>query len=218
MAPIKIYPPAKLPEKGVTDMLFNVWVEELEVYLGQDDTLSVFMDGGAYAEWQAYDANADRINQPQGEDAIAQLPLRRRQLRTFLSIIAKSCDINHYNIVTRHSTSLQWIYTKLREDYDIQQKGIHFFNLLDLKFQPGTGTNVVGFYNQYRNLVIANLKKTGRHHPLAERRATARREANPNLRGHHPPQRPHPHRHPPAHPRQGPLPSPYGQGQVPHGL
>ena len=159
MAPIKIYPPAKLPEKGVTDMLFNVWVEELEVYLGQDDTLSVFMDGGAYAEWQAYDANADRINQPQGEDAIAQLPLRRRQLRTFLSIIAKSCDINHYNIVTRHSTSLQWIYTKLREDYDIQQKGIHFFNLLDLKFQPGT--NVVGFYNQYRNLVIANLKKRG---------------------------------------------------------
>ena len=87
------------------------------------------------------------------------LPLRRRQLRTFLSIIAKSCDIHHYNIVTRHSTSLQWIYAKLREDYDIQQKGIHFFNLLDLKFE--SGTNVVGFYNQYRNLIIANLKKRG---------------------------------------------------------
>ena len=159
MAPIKIYPPAKLPEKGVTDMLFNVWVEELEVYLGQDETLSVFMDGGHYAEWLAFDANANRILQPQGEDDINQLPLRRRQLRTFLSIIAKSCDINHYNIITRHSTSLQWIYTKLREDYDIQQKGIHFFNLLDLQFQPGT--NVVGFYNQYRNLVIANLKKRG---------------------------------------------------------
>ena len=122
MAPIKIYPPARLPEKGVTDMLFNVWVEELEVYLGQDETLSVFMDGGHYAEWLAFDANANRILQPQGEDDINQLPLRRRQLRTFLSIIAKSCDINHYNIITRHSTSLQWIYTKLREDYDIQQK------------------------------------------------------------------------------------------------
>ena len=54
MAPIKIYPPARLPEKGVTDMLFNVWVEELEVYLGQDETLSVFMDSGDYDEWLAF--------------------------------------------------------------------------------------------------------------------------------------------------------------------
>ena len=56
-------------------------------------------------------------------------------------------------------TSLIWIYTKLREDYNIQQKGIHFFNLLDLQFKQGD--NVVGFYNQYRNLIIANLKKRG---------------------------------------------------------
>ena len=140
-------------------MLFNVWVEELEVYLGQDETLSVFMDSGDYDKWLPFDTNANRIIQPQGEDENNHLPLPRRQLRTFLSIIAKSCYINHYNIITRHSTSLQWIYTKLREDYDIQQKGIHFFNLLDLQFQPGT--NIVGFYKQYRNLVSANLKKRG---------------------------------------------------------
>lgn len=159
MAPIKIYPPAKLPEKGVSEMLFNIWTEELEVYLGQDDTLSVFMPGGDYAEWAAFDTNPDRIARHRGEDAAAQLPLRRRQLRTFLSIIAKSCNIHHYNVVTRHSTSLAWIYTKLREDYDIQQKGIHFFNLLELKFSADT--NVTGFYNEYRNLIIANLKKRG---------------------------------------------------------
>ena len=159
MAPIKIYPPAKLPEKGVTDVLFNVWIEELEVYLGQDDNLSVFMEGGNYATWEAYDTNVNRIIAAAGKGNAQHLPLRRRQLRTFLSIIAKSCDIHHYNIVIRHSTSLQWIYAKLREDYDIQQKGIHFFNLLDLKFE--SGTNVVGFYNQYRNLIIANLKKRG---------------------------------------------------------
>ena len=159
MAPIKIYPPTKLPEKGVTDLLFNIWVEEIEVYLSQDDRFTPFMRGGPYSTWLAYDANADRIAGPQGEDAAADLPTRRAQLRTFLSIVAKACDINHYNVVTRHSTSLQWIYDKLREDYDIQQKGIHFFNLLDLQYKAGS--SVMGFYNEYRNVIIANLKKRG---------------------------------------------------------
>ena len=159
MAPIKIYPPAKLPEKGVTDMLFNVWIKELEVYLGQDDNLAVFMAGGHCSEWEAYDANPNRITEPAGEDKAQHLPVRRRQLRTILSIVAKSCDIHHYNIVNKHSTCLLLIYTKLREDYNIQQKGIHFFNLLDLQFKQGD--NVVGFYNQYRHLIIANLKKRG---------------------------------------------------------
>ena len=112
MAPIKIYPPTKLPEKGVTDLLFNIWVEEIEVYLSQDDRFTPFMRGGPYSTWQAYDANADRIDAPQGGDAAAELPNRRAQLRTFLSIVAKACDINHYNVVTRHSTSLQWIYAQ----------------------------------------------------------------------------------------------------------
>ena len=35
MAAIKIEPPAKLPEQGLTEVQFNIWVEELEVYLQQ---------------------------------------------------------------------------------------------------------------------------------------------------------------------------------------
>ena len=107
MAPIKIYPPTKLPEKGVTDLLFNIWVEEIEVYLSQDDRFTPFMRGGHYSAWEAYDASADRIPTPAGDDAAVNLPTRRAQLRTFLGIVAKACDINHYNVVTRHSTSLQ---------------------------------------------------------------------------------------------------------------
>ena len=134
-------------------------MEEIEVYLSQDDRFTPFMRGGHYSAWEAYDASADCIATPAGDDAAVDLPTRRAQLRTFLSIVAKACDINHYNVVTRHSTSLQWIYDKLREDYDIQQKGIHFFNLLDLSYKPGS--SIMGFYNKYRNLIIANLKKRG---------------------------------------------------------
>ena len=33
-----------------------------------------------------------------------------------------------------HATSLEWVYTKIREDYDIQTKGIHFLNIVDLEY------------------------------------------------------------------------------------
>ena len=40
------------------------------------------------------------------------------------------------------------------------EKGIHFFNILDLKFDA-EGQTPVSFYNQYRTLVINNLSKAG---------------------------------------------------------
>jgi hypothetical protein len=159
MPSLKIYPPNQLPEKGVTNQLFEVWTHELEVYVGQDERMAVFLPRGRYNTWEAYDTNPDRIAAVLGGDAAAQLPIRRRELATFLSIVGKACDIQHYNVIVRHSTSLEWIYNKLREDYDIQQKGIHFFNLFDLKYQPGEPA--VGFYNKYRNLVAANLGRNG---------------------------------------------------------
>jgi len=159
MPSIKIYPPNQLPEKGVTNLLFDVWTQELEVYIQQDDRLAVFLPRGAYSTWQPRDTNPDRIAEVQGGDGAAQLPIRRRELSAFLSVVAKACNIQHYNLITRHSTSLEWIYTKLREDYDIQQKGIHFFNLLDVKYDPTEPA--AAFYNRYRNLVVANLGKQG---------------------------------------------------------
>ena len=57
------------------------------------------------------------------------------ELRTVLSVVG-SVSIGHYDAVKRISTSLRWIYDMLRRDYDIQKKGIHFFNLLDLNYDP----------------------------------------------------------------------------------
>ena len=53
----------------------------------------------------------------------------------------------------RHSSSLKWIYNKLREDYNIQTQGIHFFNILDLTWDPVGNMTPIGFYNQYRSLI-----------------------------------------------------------------
>jgi hypothetical protein len=48
---------------------------------------------------------------------------------------------------------------KLEPECDIQQKDIHFCDLFDCQYQQRTGP--VEFYNQFRNLVIASLKKKG---------------------------------------------------------
>ena len=178
---IKIYPPSQLPDKGVSETQFNIWTEELEVYLTQDDDFAAFLPGGDYAEWVSYETNPDRIvnikeerraaralpgahnAQAINEAADAQdqqnLNKARKNLRTVLSIIGKCVTEGHYTTVVRHSTSIKWIYTTLRSDYDIQQKGIHFFNILDVKFDHEK--TVVSFYNQYRTVIINNLGKSG---------------------------------------------------------
>ena len=48
---------------------------------------------------------------------------------------------------------------KLEADFDFPQKEIHYFDLFDHEYQQRTSP--VGFYNQFRNLVIASLKKKG---------------------------------------------------------
>ena len=57
--------------------------------------------------------------------------------------------MGHYDAVVRHATSKQWVYDILRLDYDIQQKGINFFNILDLQYDE-TIVTPIAFYNQYR--------------------------------------------------------------------
>ena len=88
----------------------------------------------------------------------ANLKKRQRDLRTVLSIVGKCVSQGHYDAVVRHSTSMQWIFDMLRCDYDIQQKGIHFFNILDMKYDSSKLTPIA-FYNQYRNLITNNLSR-----------------------------------------------------------
>ena len=76
------------------------------------------------------DRNAAQAN-IKNEDKLADI---RVNLRTVPAIIGKCVSEGHYNSIVRHSTSLTWIYETLRTDYDIQSKGIHFFHVLDLKY------------------------------------------------------------------------------------
>ena len=170
MPSIKIYPPSHLPDRNVSETEFRIWKEELEVYLSQEDDFQHFLEGGAYTNWQSQESEAvNRITTLLGADSERQeeanhdpnlLSKRNRDLRTFLSIIGKCVSQGHYSSVIRHSTSFENITNNLRKDYDIQKKGIHFFNILELSYDDEKMTPI-SFYNQYRTIVCNNLGKTG---------------------------------------------------------
>ena len=184
MATIKVYPPSQLPDRGVSETQFKIWIEELEVYLSQVDRYEVFLKDGDYSAWQSQENHPNRLNGVKGEDLRqldrtkdpANLKLRVKDLRTVLSIVGKCVSQGHYDAVVRHSTSMESIYNMLRCDYDIQQKGIHFLNILDMKYDA-TKLTPIAFYNQYRNMITNNLsrkndiiKYKGDHRLLADER------------------------------------------------
>ena len=50
MPTIKVYAPNQLPDRGVSETQFNIWIEELEIYLSQEADFRLFLPGEAYAE------------------------------------------------------------------------------------------------------------------------------------------------------------------------
>ena len=174
MPSIKIHPPKQLPEQALSQQEFEDWTNELEIYLGQDEAMARFMIGGIYANWASQEADPNRLNDVSDQDPnlpaddAANRPAvlgellakRRRELRTFIGLIAKVAAKNMYAAIVRHSTSMQWVYNRIREEYDVQTKGIHFLNIIDLQYDPDTKTPA-GFYNEYRTVILNNVGRTG---------------------------------------------------------
>ena len=159
---IKVLPPERLPEGELTETDFQVYKTELEVFLQLDEKFHPFLPGGAYQEWEAGEGGEDRLKVAKqvGEvnDTPAKLVVRNIDLRLFLSLVAKTVAKSRYPTLMQHCTSLQWVYDQIREDYDIQARGIHVLNILDFKFDKST-MKPVGFYNQYRSMVMNNMAR-----------------------------------------------------------
>ena len=110
MPQIKIHPPKQLPEQTISQQQFEDWVNELEIYLGQDDNMARFMTDGLYHEWRSQEQDANRLREllegdPDAPEENARnreakerelLAKRRRELRTFIGQVAKSASKNMY--------------------------------------------------------------------------------------------------------------------------
>jgi len=167
MPGIKITAPEQLPEGAISEQRFLKYKTELEVYLASDERFRQFLPKGAYEVWNSAEGGNERITDKKKVkrdnvevDDTVSLEDRNRDLTLFLSLIAKTVTENHYGVVMENSISLQFIYNMLRTDYNIQTKGIHFLNVLDLKFDKGT-MKPIWFYYHYRTIVLNNLAKEG---------------------------------------------------------
>lgn len=61
MPSVKVYPPETLPGQGINEDDFNIWQEQLLVYILQDDNNQRFVEGGTYANWSAEEEFPGRI-------------------------------------------------------------------------------------------------------------------------------------------------------------
>ena len=105
MPSIKIYPPAQLPERNLTETQFSIWKEEMEVYLSQEKNFKIFLPDQPYQNWESAESYSHRIralndgditeagrdmNNQQAamlnEEKLADL---RTNLRTLLAIVGK---------------------------------------------------------------------------------------------------------------------------------
>ena len=60
-----------MPDSDVTETQFNMWQEELEVYLSQEADYKVFLPDKLYSTWSSYEENRDRIRNLKPRDITA---------------------------------------------------------------------------------------------------------------------------------------------------
>jgi hypothetical protein len=98
MLGIKITPPERLPSDGLTEQLFKIYRTDLEVYLPNESRFDVFMEDGDYLVLESFEANKNRITMAmikQPDTSAEHLKVRTKELKTFLSLVAKTVSVNH---------------------------------------------------------------------------------------------------------------------------
>ena len=126
---VKFGPPNPLPPKTLTKQQFDIWYIEIQMWLGEDDVLLNFLPDGLYPQWQSKEQNPHRIaavataNPDILQNATQQQmdtlrTKRKRETQIFPSQVAKCVCENHYILIIRHTTSLEWIFDVIKRDYD----------------------------------------------------------------------------------------------------
>ena len=167
MPSAKVLAPNPLPPKALTQTQFDIWAAELQAWLAANDSQSQFLPGGLYGEWQSEEQNPHRIlvlaecdpelpAEPTQQQRNATLDKRRKQYQVFVLLVAKCVSENHYLEITRHSTSLTWVFDLIKRDYDLRVTSIDFLNLVDIKYKPP-----VAYFQKVKSHLMANTARAG---------------------------------------------------------
>ena len=177
---LKLNQPKELPEEGLTSVQFKPWKNHLLNFLQQDIENFRFLPGGEYANWKAAgdtadgqrivdleltDADLGQIEGGAGSNQVKDakketLRLKRNsQLSKLIQHVASFVFYTEADDINESSTSLEWIFSHLREHYNIQAKGANFLRITEIVFTSKMMPQV--FYKQLRAKFLNNLRKKG---------------------------------------------------------
>ena len=142
----------------------------------------MFLPEGCYSEWRPKQegrqlqelSDADPENQKLIQQAGANrdqpridlvaeqnrlLLTRNAQLTKFVTLIAILCYYTEQDDIMQCSTSYEYILNYLRQHYNLESRGEHFLDILDVTYSSEMSYQT--FFKQFRAGFIDNLRKRG---------------------------------------------------------
>ena len=177
---LRLKPPSPLPQGPISKVAFKVFFNQLKAYLEQDYTNYLFLPEGCYQEWgpeqegrrlttlaEEDPENQKLIQQAAGRDNNIDLPAeqnrllltRNSQLSKFITLIAILCHYTEQDDISQCSTSFDWIIRYLRQHYNLENRGEHFLDVVNVVYSQDVPYQT--FYKQFRAGFLDNLRKRG---------------------------------------------------------
>ena len=132
-----IAPKQKELTRSETITSFNAWRDQFLYVLSFNKNFTLFLRSGT--TWsKASSASPHRgfVDDTEGENRVTKEE-KVKQLDLFLGQIANYAPVISRNQITKNSTSLNDIWSKLREHYGIQTSGAKFIGVVDIQLGPG---------------------------------------------------------------------------------
>ena len=178
---LRLKPPSPLPQGPISKVAFKVFINNMRAYLEQDQINYMFLPEGCYCEWRAKQDGRQlrnlseedpenlklmqqaRAGREPGIDLPAEqnrlLLTRNAQLSKFVTLIAILCYYTEQDDISQCSTSFEWIIRYLKQHYNLESRGEHFLDILDITYTADMPYQT--FFKQFRAGFIDNLRKTG---------------------------------------------------------
>ena len=117
--------------KTETFYTFQAWKQKLLYFLRADSTFVHFVD----RKWQKY--SATNPHRGFADDLVkGTKEVQNSRLENMLEFVASYAPVISRNTIVKQSTSLDYIFQKLREHYGFQSSGANFLDLANIKYDP----------------------------------------------------------------------------------
>ena len=126
----QVIKPSEL-SKNETFYTFQAWKQKLLYFLRSDNTFVNYVD----RKWLKYSAT----NPHRGltDDLVkGTKEVQNSRLENMLEFVASYAPVISRNTIVKQSTSLDYIFQKLREHYGFQSSGANFLDLANIKYDP----------------------------------------------------------------------------------